>query len=606
MAETYIVTLYYNTGFNQGNVPGDVGVLTSATQRTFDSVFLFQNRYRASIKIKAEVSDVQEADYCRLGTTVEVTSKPTYYVITGYEMLSSHTARLDLLLDPLLTSGGLTNLSVIGGWVERAHVGKSGDTLFSNIISEPWQPSSRLVIRNRKLIHDDIPEASLHLVGTTTDLSSTEWYAKTVISTAESAEQLGGSVTFPALPSLSVGGTIVQFQGNDYQLPGIRLFNLDDQDIRDAVSILRSIGVESAITTMYTIPATDVTTSTMTVGENQLPGYQRIIGKTTTYSSGFNYLYGTVKNNKAVCLYNTYTVLSTSSANKAEFDAHELYSGGSSPDFKVSVDPAPNGTCYCQPTYFEGASTQYLEHSVAGMQWLNAGFVYEGSSGSAITIANAGRQNSIANLQTNFANTMLDRQALSLYEENVADRFDALLNTIPLIGGGSISDWSLLGPAAGYARANQAYERNLQNLDLQRQFNNTSLQAQMGDRMFTAAREALVAAPEIAFPVNVNASCYFGNSFMIYQTTLSDNDLKRFDDFLTQYGYSMDKKLEMSDLNNRTYFNYIKTSGAQLKSSYAGQKVLDDLATMFNNGVRIWHVLPTNTAYNDNPAKEGT
>jgi hypothetical protein len=109
-----------------------------------------------------------------------------------------------------------------------------------------------------------------------------------------------------------------------------------------------------------------------------------------------------------------------------------------------------------------------------------------------------------------------------------------------------------------------------------------------------------IVAPVVAFPQEYGAQAYLGNVFYLYRTRLSDNDMVRADNFFTQFGYAQDKKFEISDLQNRQYFNFIKTRDADIVGN-APLRIRLQCAQLFNSGVRLWHVLPNAAAMYNNP-----
>lgn len=604
MADAYSVRLYENTGFNHGNVPADVSVLAAFTYRDYEPVFKFQDRYHSQVRIHAEWEDVENADYLRMSSE---NGAYTYYVIDYVQMTNPHTAELNITMDPLLSAGGINAISVVGGWTVRAHQG-AGEAIFDNVLPEPFQPSQRLIIRNREIIHDKGDGTVRRFVAATADIVGGVTFAKAVETAAGDA--VTGSVVFPELPGIKFNSS-VGFKGEEFELPGICLFDMDASLVQAGISSLRSVGIESAIVAMYAIPRGDVTAQMEAVVDQEQVSYTNrvtnLVGSRWTYDQDaqFPYIYGTVKNAKACALFNTYAVVSISSSNKAEFKAQELYSGGTAPVFRVDVDPAPNGTAYCQPTYFEGKATEYLEHSVAGLPWLNAGFVYEGASGGALSVANARRQNSYAEQELGYRGRVRDNLTkremvqganLGYILDAAAAPFRAIGAGVGNLFGGNIDPNLAANTQLGW---NQVF-RNMETVQDIR-----TTRRQMGENLFSAESAANLVAPEIAFPVDINASAYFGNAFMIYQTTLGNNDLQRFDKFLTMYGYAQDKAFTKTDLTNRQKFNYIKTAEAQLSCPTASRSMCEAIAEMFNNGVRVWHIPPTQAAYDDNPVVTG-
>lgn len=63
--------------------------------------------------------------------------------------------------------------------------------------------------------------------------------------------------------------------------------------------------------------------------------------------------------------------------------------------------------------------------------------------------------------------------------------------------------------------------------------------------------------------------------------------LKRIDDFFDMYGYQTNE-VKIPNTNNRTYWNYVKTVGANIRGAIP-EKDMNILKSIFDNGVTIWH-----------------
>ena len=586
MPTIYNIRLFYNTGFDTGNIPDSPALLDTCEHKDFDAVLMRQSRGLATVKLRSDYKSVRDADYCRMTSNDDT----AYYVITDIVMLTDNTAELSMTLDPLTTAGGIKNITIIGGQAKRAHV--SDDTIFGNILPEPWAPSNRLMIRHKKTIHGVEENAGkVNIAIATCNLNKTDEYEAIV------AEAIEARVAFPKLPSMGLRqGTVMYYPPDDpelkgfaYQLPGMYAFNMTSSDIKDGSDAARSMGVETAIMNMYTIPSLDIKTATLEGGDVAPDHYTEIVGNKIVYPSGMPYKYHTVKNNKSVALYNNFLVSSISSGNSMSYAAHDLYAGGDAPDFATKADPAPNGTVYCQPTWYEGQPTLKQEQAVAGSPWYNAGYVYQGSSGGGMAMMNAKRANIQLEIERDYNQAAYGdqqaKQVIGAISDIASVDFDNITNPVGIVAN-----------AANSAIDIMATERA-------RKYDYGNKTRQMGDNLFDASAKANLAAPEVAFPISVTAASYFGQAFQICQITLTDEDLERFDNFLSAYGYAVDKRFEASDLSNRTKHNYVLVSDCQIKSSNASRSVCQQISDMFGAGVRVWHVLPDSAAIYDNPIK---
>lgn len=643
----YNVTLYYNTGFDRGNVPDSPARLAAYTSRDFDAVNIRQDYATAYVRIKATWPDVRDADFCRLqpddGTAA------TYYIIPNAAIqVNNNVAHIPLVLEPLTSLGGIAALSVLSGWTNRAHA--SDDTLFSNTLPEQFAPSQPMTIRNYTVIHTEKetdasgnPKPNLRIALATCDISRGEYAEARVVKasrdasadspTAENPDFLymllpspGQDATTPLdfTTTLKIGayrgpGETEQYE---YTLPNIYAFDLSNKQVIDGINAIRSIGIESAILAMYSLPVEDASFQYLAEypheGEHPTVGLiTELYGQSKTYTPSQPFLYYNFKNKKGAALFQFYQITSITSGDTNSFSAQDLYmDGAESPTYVTQTDPSPSGTVYCSPTHFEGAPTHRLEQAVAGLPWLNAGFTYTQASGGELAMANARRANTIVDLNR-------DLNVQGIKQNRNQQRWHGGLNIAGSIGGAIYK--GTIGAAKAVASGGAAltgltegledlYEIPGQIVDLvynDKHANRNIEQAnanadfQMGDNLFGAAVAANVSAPSLAFPISVNAAAYYGNGFAIMQVTLRDSDAQRFDDFLSAYGYAQDKPLEISDLNNRTNHNYIKTSGAELQVQGAPRWLLSLLANMLDAGVRIWHTTPSKDALLNNPIKAG-
>lgn len=84
-------------------------------------------------------------------------------------------------------------------------------------------------------------------------------------------------------------------------------------------------------------------------------------------------------------------------------------------------------------------------------------------------------------------------------------------------------------------------------------------------QLFANTNRALIDT-DIKFPVTPQMADYVGNSFYDMRYRLSDNDMQRFDDFLSSFGYAVDEVLSRACFLGRTNHNYVKANGVTLKN----------------------------------------
>lgn len=119
--------LYYDTGFNSINVPDSEETLiaSSGNIKTFSTMDILQRYFLSKITIRAFEDDVINADYLKIYDENNE-NKYAFYSINGYNMTSGDVVELTVIMDPLLSCGGIENIEFLDGMTRRHHV--SDDT----------------------------------------------------------------------------------------------------------------------------------------------------------------------------------------------------------------------------------------------------------------------------------------------------------------------------------------------------------------------------------------------------------------------------------------------------------------------------------------------
>lgn len=633
---TYDVTLFYNTGFDRGNVPASPQILSQFNTAEFPAIFKFQNRGLPAIDIKADFNQVKNADYVKVGDAYYIVPEPPV-------MLNSTTVRIPLLQDPLTTAGGLQNIEVITGWAVRCH--SDNDTIFENILPEPWVPTREMVLEPAFRL-DFNPDETLntgyeHIIGVNVNLDVVNYQALVY-------ENVDGdrvvSVPQQEPPPLY---TVSECEGRTYRIPTTLLYRFlyNDREtartepaLSKALANIRSTGVESCITCSYLIPISadggseewgrnvtsedpDYEEGITRRGDINSRSIKLLKGKAENKVSDLPYQYGNAKNKKVYALHSTYTIISITSGDTLTFEASELYAAGqSAPEFRIVADLAPNGAIYARPTMYHGTPTTDLQQSVVSASWLNEPLALYGASGSAISNANYRRAQGKASqdLDLNREATLKQNYITSkMYSAQEGWGLGTLAAGATAVAGDVVGLIKGTGGEGLGSSIMSAYT-NFQNMSLSKlsgelanEARNLSIEQakkryerEMGDMLFSNQVMNAAVAPTILYPQSNTMQCYFGNYFIVLHRHLSNEDAQRLDRFFTAFGYAVDRPIQKKDFLSRTKFNYVKTSSIQLKSATAPREVLESIAAMFNNGVRIWHVPPSSEALSDNPIRE--
>lgn len=558
---TSTVTCYKNTGFDFSNRPSSANVLALADSTTYPSVWVYQELDRTQIKIKASYDEVKSVDYVKIGDV--------YYIVINLQMETEQTATFTLAVDPILSMGGVSSLVINGGWEVRAHV--SADGIFTNVLPEPFVPTARLErTAPRKMTQFGDYNEAKRIVAATVDLTQVKNFADQYYDAASEATAL---VSIPRTPQIKYETKCSIRDARDgssvksYVLPVTTLYALENEDIQLALTKARSLGIDGAITACYMLPIYGEIE--YSINDNKTYIEIKTIGQTITFDgiTEMLYKYGssyTPKNNKVYALYNSYEVVSVGSGEIESYDAHDLYYNDAAPTFVLDIDPSPKGRPYVGPLHFMGGITQMFQNSVAGSQWLNNPLGFAEASGSLIGLAGVARA----------ANDIGHQQGMS-----------AIRLATDFVGGGGSNNviGGIMGSVGNILDGGRSSARQAQELNVQHENN------------------YYVVAPDVKFPADPEIQGYAGNNFFITHVHLGSADLERFDNFLTQFGYRVDKKFDKADLTNRQYFNYIKTTGAVVEALGSPLRLNRLAADLFNTGVRLWHVLPNQSAMTNNP-----
>lgn len=634
-----IVKGYYNTGFNFNNVPDSPALLeTVSNVKTFDSVYVKQDRDIINLKLASTYNDIKDIDYLSISTSNE----SIYYFVLSIDMLNDNVANLTLLEDVLTTEGGAANLSYIDGWCTRRCV--TDDTLFSNVILEDFSPSTPLLVEQCSigLGNSNYEEDFITVIASTIDLESENLYTANVfVGDSASGDY---SVTVPNLPALTKTTSYrIKFSDNSYldgSFPNVGLYILgsassssssiynDDGRIEKAIRTLRSLGLESVIVGSYKIPTIyidSIKTIDDKTGQMSHGFIYEIRAKNINFSidgddgvKGFIYNYDgyTVKNNKVYSNYNNVTLFNRASGDSETYQLYDIYDSSLNNiiTFSMSSDFSPNGCPFVRPKFFRGAQATdktMLDNSVSGGQWLNTPIAFSEASGNAINAANFSliKQQGKANSEIATMNYRTPQYYMKYAAQSIGSIAGAVgLSSSPVSGplnmGKPGSQWDLsrtnVSPnIAGMFSA----AADVANLDNNFRSDRIAIEnlarSQMQEKLQYELSQNVV-APDIKFTNISNIQIYWGNLFGAYVTRLSRIDLERFDTYLTRYGYKVSEKLTNDCFTGRENFNFVEAINVSIGNNVSLRKK-NSIERIFSSGVRVWHKLPTPELLNDNP-----
>lgn len=571
----YDVIGYYNTGFDRFNVPDSLSLLKTCESRTFNKCMLRQNEFIQNITIQGGWEQVRDMDYIIAGTAA--------YFVTGIKMLNEATAQVSIELDSLTTIG-IGNLVIVSAWCKRRHV--ASDPIFENDINEPFQPRNALKLDEGNEICLGLPYPAWDIIASTVSLSEDDLKeAQEYVDQSTST-----SVTCPKV--YPVKNETVSFMptGNDtyaqWRIPMTSLYVPPmvgtPNPATGGIGKLRALGLENAITGSYSVPVGHVT---FEASSDNLSAAE-IRGVTQVKDSGLNFRFGSYKNNKVYSgQYTRYTLVNAATGNSGEFIPEEIYANSGNVEVRIFSDPSPSGRCYARPNVYKGSETPFYMQAISGPQWLSTPIRFEGEQFSGWAQAMKRYTFSQTSAKANYD------YAMTQYGMNF---LGSAINAAGSVSADEITPTGVAGGLMGLASRGLEVEYNKYQYEQQR---NQNAQATVD-----------LARPEIIFPQTDSMAAYYGHTFLMYRTRMTDSDMQRFDKFLTMYGYAVDEPFDSSALNCRTKFNYLTLSDVQCKikgeGSYWGKSIVDAAKSVLEGGVRIWHVLPNAEAFNDNPIKE--
>lgn len=571
----YDVIGYYNTGFDRFNVPDSLSLLKTCESRTFNQCMLRQNEFIQNITIQGGWEQVRDMDYIIAGTAA--------YFVTGIKMLNEATAQVSIELDALTTIG-IGNLDIVSAWCKRRHV--ASDPIFENDINEPFQPRNALQLDEGNEVGLGLPYPAWDVIASTVSLSEDDLKeAQEYVDQSTST-----SVTCPKVYPVKKETVSFMPTGNDtyaqWRIPMTALYVPPmvgtPNPATAGIGKLRALGLENAITASYSIPVGHVTF----VASSDNLSAAEIRGVNQVKDSGLNFKFGSYKNNKVYSgQYTRYTLVNAATGNSGEFIPEEIYANSGDVEVRIFSDPSPSGRCYARPNVYKGSETPFYMQAISGPQWLSTPIRFEGEqfSGWAQAMKRYTFSQTSAKASYDYAMTQYGMNFLG-----------GAINAAGSISADGVTPAGVASGLMGLASRGLEVEYNKYQYEQQR---NQNAQATVD-----------LARPEIIFPQTDNMAAYYGHTFLMYRTRMTDSDMQRFDKFLTMYGYAVDEPFDSSALNCRTKFNYLTLSDVQCKikgeGNYWGKAIVDAAKSVLEGGVRIWHVLPNAAAFNDNPIKE--
>lgn len=598
MAE-YKVTLFLNSGFNAVNIPDSVATLNaSAAHVEVDPVEILQNRFLSKVRINADWSIVKDCDYCKIGNF--------YYSVSSVNMLSESTAELSLNPDFILSAGGTkegnATFQILDGVTERQTV--SEDNFGEYTDDDPLTTPQRPLRLFTAWLTDTSRPGSYTYISTTLDLRKQGQNKEGVTYTDQ---ETGKSATVPKTYQIDNSQvTKIEFAGGLQGdiTDGTKYYirddgsNPKDEAIESGIAQARVLGIENSIIDQWSVPKIYVDNAH--TGDPFAP--TSVIGAAGSLDVPFPFEWNeTVKNKRLeygeYCKYG----IITTSGNSMEAAPEVLKAGNdTAPKIDWRSDPRPEGKPYFRFHSMNG-DTEFWRNCIAGSKWQKVPLVYQGQSGTALT-------------RLNFDNDRAMKKQLKsqFMNDNEIDRFQNTINAIPNAISG-ISNGMASGAAGGPAGIAIGGALGLASGISNNIFTNARLE---NDRDYYKANYALekrnelsqlyqnttVYTPTVNFPYESDIiRDVKGNGVLVYRYEYDPYDADRIDKLLTMYGYKETESLTMGNFNRRQKFDYVQCSSVTVTGLPRWWN--DGIGDQLRNGIRIWHIKPDPSAYENNPVK---
>ena len=580
------VKLYHDTGLTAGNCLASASLLANFRATSIPDVALQQDSDITAVRIEITWNKVKSADYCVINSWC--------YWITGIVMLSDNVAELRLSLD-VITSIGISNLDVIGGWCTRRCV--VDDTPYSNVIAENFTPQNPYVIQMGSEI---IPKGKyIHVLVSTANLdkAALENLAKYYEPAGDLKGELG--VTVPLLPTvkgreLTTWSVLIPSMGfKSHVMPPYVAYDMDKMDtLGESIAIVRSLGIESALVDSY-----EISTGWGGVSATDDKGrFDRIDCMGGVRTSTITPTWGVYKNNKVYTgQFHRIVLFSIATGEAAEFKPEDVVLENQF-EWSYMADPRPSGCPVIYPSTYRGAANLQMFYMVHGAKWSRLPIIGTRPSGYQHTLNVASFNNDLA--QRNMFSDVLSG-GIGLGGQLLSGVLPAGLSGLQLqsdlnFGYQPVQDavsMQLAQPnfnvgqmVSGGAGVLQGLANYINNVET----NNF------------AAKQQMRVDGNVLFPKIDQLSDYIGNSFYDMRIRLDSRDMVRFDAYLTRYGYAVDEPLTAACFTGREHFNYVQAAGAEIITG-RGNRYDNLVSTVLAAGVRIWHKPPSSAAYESNP-----
>ena len=447
----YQAELFFNTGFNAVNIPDSELTLRQAASsiKSYPALDILQPTGLTTVRLKALYEQVIGADYLLLRSQENPDLFCFYAIASAPTMTSVDVASINIVEDPILTAGGIDNLTFLDGITSRHHVASDDDAFGAYVEDDPYLTLTEAPDYYSMDLFDQGPEIEWSTDGdpmvmvltSTVDLLNADLLNMTTIPTANPIEGAGPDFTFQGGDSYSykiprnnestnfadvrpnfdtmvaagLEGEVNEIGATSYASnieSGIKAFGqIDLINIHDKISNLVALGLESAIIDAAMIPKSFCKFNRYldepygdgwySRGASDIGCVQAVGAFYLPEDDGsFAYEYDENVHNKRVLYgkYNGYSLVAKATGSSTEILPEEFlyHSGQEALTLQYGKAPVPmclpdiriNGRPYFNFAHIKSSGNSFMNGAISGSQWRRATITSSSKSGAALEEAN--------------------------------------------------------------------------------------------------------------------------------------------------------------------------------------------------------------------------
>lgn len=187
---------------------------------------------------------------------------------------------------------------------------------------------------------------------------------------------------------------------------------------------------------------------------------------------------------------------------------------------------------------------------------------------------------------TDLLGAFLQGNRNSLMNQKNSILFNGVMGTVGSLANGAVS--AGMGSPVGVATSGLGMVKGAGNTVLQLQ----GMEAKIQD---------ISNVPPSISKMGSNTSYTVGNGYdgvYLIKKQIKDEYIKKLEDYFNMYGYKKNE-VKIPNLHTRTKWNYVQTLGCVIRASINNED-LEELESVFDNGITLWHVDDIGNYYLDN------